>query len=204
MIRRAPPRLVALSPGDLAAGLLLDAVRRAAAVGLAGILLREPEMSDLALLTLARDVRAILGSKGWLGVHDRVHLAEACGADAVHLGFRSLSPKEARGILPGSISIGFSAHAGDDPGIADGADYLFLGPVLDTPSKRGRKEPIGFTGLSVATAAPVWAIGGLRPEHVGRCLAAGAAGIAVLGGIFQSPDPAEAAAAYLRALAEAS
>jgi thiamine-phosphate pyrophosphorylase len=204
MIARLPPALVALTPGDLGAGPLLDAVRRATAAGLAGILLREPEMSDLALLALARDVRAILGSEGWLGVHDRVHLAETCGADAVHVGFRSLSPTEARGILPATISIGFSAHAGDDPERARDADYLFFGPVLDTPSKRGKKEPVGFEGLAAAVAgspAPVWGIGGIRPDHAAECLAAGAAGIAVLGGILNSPDPAAAAAAYLRALA---
>ncbi len=212
MSLRLPPPLVALSPGDLAAdatGDFLVAVRRAASAGLAGMLLREPEMSDRVLLALAREIRALLSSGGWLAIHDRVHLADACGADAIHLGFRSLAPKEARAVLrrdvgPGNISIGFSAHAEDDPGLASGADYLFFGPVLDTPSKRGRKEPIGFEGLAAGVTrspTPLWAIGGLLPQHVRRCLDAGAAGIAVRAGIFSAPDPAAATAAFLRALA---
>jgi thiamine-phosphate diphosphorylase len=203
MNRRLPPKLVALSPGDAAAQKFLSAARRATAAGLKGILLREPEMSDRALLELGVEVRRILGAEGWLAIHDRVHLAEACNADAVHLGFRSLAPKEARAILPHEIAIGFSAHAGDERGIEEGADYLFLGPVLDTPSKRGVKEPIGFEGLSEEIAKrkqPAWAIGGLRPEHTARCIEAGASGIAVLAGIFRSTDPAASTRTYLQSL----
>src|SRR5262249_37163734 len=154
----------------------LSAVKQATSAGLTGILLREPEMSDRALLELGVEVRRVLGQEGWLAMHDRVHLAEACGADAVHLGFRSLAPKEARPILPSEIAIGFSAHAGDVPGVEEEADYIYLGPVLDTPSKQGVKEPIGFDGLAEEIARrklPVWAIGGLLPEHSSRCLEAG-------------------------------
>jgi thiamine-phosphate pyrophosphorylase len=213
MKRRLPPKLVALSPGELAAEgeggaeKFLSAARAATGAGLRGILLREPERSDRALLELGVAVRRILGEEGWLAIHDRVHLAEACGADAVHLGFRSLAPKTARPILSNGITIGFSAHAGDAPGLEEGADYLFLGPVLDTPSKRGVKEPIGFEGLAEEIAKrklPVWAIGGLRSEHTARCLEAGVSGIAVLSGLLRSTNPAPATRAYLQSLGVAT
>ena len=210
MTRRAPPPLVALTPGDLAAEAVpafLERARAAAGAGLAGILVREPEMGDRALLALARAVRGLLPPGGWLGLHDRVHLAGEAGADAVHLGFRSLAPSEARPLLAEGIAVGLSAHAGDDPAAWSAADYLFFGPVLATPSKRGLLEPVGFEGLARAAAAspcPVWAIGGLRPEHAAGCLAAGAAGLAVLAGILRAPDRIAAAAAcaeYARAIA---
>lgn len=209
MSRRLPPTLVALSPGDLAtagksgAEKFLSAARRATEAGLRGVLLREPEMTDRVMLAIGIELRRMLPAGSWLAIHDRVHLAEECGADAVHLGFRSLAPKEARGILPSEIAIGFSAHAGDEREIEEGADYLFVGPVLDTPSKRGVKEPIGFEGLAkeiVERKLPAWAIGGLRPEHAVQSLESGASGIAVLAGIFHSPDPSAATRSYLRSL----
>ena len=192
-----PPGFVALSPGDLSgtgergAAEFLDAARRGIEAGLRGILVREPAMHDRALLELARQVKSLLPAEGWLGLHDRVYLAEACRAQAVHLGFRSLAPADARRILPDGIAVGFSAHEGDDGAIWSACDYLFLGPVLETPSKRGWKEPLGFERLALAvkrSPVPVWAIGGLKPVHVEACMASGCAGIAVRSGLVAAGE----------------
>lgn len=204
-----PPRLVALSPGTLASDSELAGFRRAAGealeAGLRGILLREPALSDRASFALASALRALCErfEGAWLGVHDRVHVALAARADAAHLGFRSLAPAVAHEVARGALAIGYSAHAHDGPDAAQGADFAFLGPVLDTPSKRGFVDPLGFEGFEAARArlvCPVWAIGGLRPEHAARALAAGARGIAVLGGIFGSARPAEGVRDYLAGL----
>ncbi len=203
MTRRLPPPLVALSPGGLAEGgpdrigTFLRSLKSAASSGLAGLVLREPAMGDRALLDLARACRDLLP---WLAVHDRVHLAGACAADAVHLGFRSLAPTEARAILLDDIAIGLSAHEPDGIERWRDADYLFFGPVFDTPSKRGVVDPTGLGGLVQAvqrSSAPIWAIGGITPERVGDCLGAGCMGVAVLSGILGSPQPATAVRAYL-------
>jgi thiamine-phosphate diphosphorylase len=205
MTTRLPPALIALSPGDLTAsgaGSFLRAVEACVSTGLRGLLLREPTLSDRATLELALALRPLLAG-AWLGLHDRVHLAEGCDADAVHLGFRSLTPSVAREILPPSIAIGFSAHAHDEPSSLRACDYLFFGPVLDTPSKRGIQEPTGFAGLqriAAGTSIPVWGIGGIRPQHVAELVGAGASGIAVRGGILGAGDPAAACGQYLDAL----
>jgi thiamine-phosphate pyrophosphorylase len=200
---RLPARVLALTPGTLgpgdAAG-LLDSVRLAAGAGLRGVLVREPGLEDGALLRLALGVREVLAEfEGtWLGVHDRAHVAALARADGVHLGFRSLPARRLANLGP--LSEGFSAHAGDDPLAWEGADYLFFGPVRSTPSKQGRVEPVGFGGLAAAcerASAPVWGIGGLEPQDVGPCLAAGAAGVCVLRGILAAVDPAQAAECYL-------
>jgi thiamine-phosphate pyrophosphorylase len=207
--RALPPRLVALSPGDLAerdVPRFLRAVESALEAGLRGILLREPGLEDRPLLAAARALRASLPADAYFVLHDRVHLVEAAGAHAVHLGFRSLAPGVARELVADEIALGFSAHAGDAQDAWAGADYLFFGPVLDTPSKRGLQAPVGFDGLRRAVERaqlPVWAIGGLRPEHAAPALAHGAAGIAVLGGILRSADVPAALHAYARALATA-
>jgi len=205
-----PPRLVALSPGTLRPGDAPGFVRgagRAVERGLRGILLREPAMGDREFLELARELRKVLEPhpEAWLGLHDRPHLASAVGAQAVHLGWRSLAPCEVRAWLEESVSIGLSTHAEDDPRAWQDADYLFHGPVfaVDKPFAR---DPVGFEGLRRAAeraAVPVWALGGMKPENAREALSAGAAGVATLSGIFGSLDAAEATGRWLEALASA-
>jgi thiamine-phosphate pyrophosphorylase len=196
--RRLPPPLLALTPGvPLRAGELEARVRAAVGAGLCGVLLREPSLADGPFLELAARLRELLG-EGWLGLHDRGHLAAACRADGVHLGFRSLRPVELRGWLPEEVAIGLSTHAGDDPACFESADYLFHGPVFSTP-KPVPLDPVGPEGLASAvrgTTLPVWGLGGITPARVEDVLAVGARGVAVLSGLLGSPDPARAAAAF--------
>jgi len=210
--RAAPPELLALSPGDLSpetAGSWLARARAAVGAGLSGILLREPALEDGPTLRLACELRSALGrGSHWLGVHDRVHVALAAGADAVHLGFRSLEPRVVRALVGERLAVGFSSHAPDGPQAWEGADYLFFGPVFRTPAKAGLAEPLAPTGLeglaarARETALPLWGIGGIDPARAARVIAAGARGVAVRGGIFAAPGrpPEEGARAYLEAL----
>lgn len=200
---RLPPAIVALTPGTLAeprelAG-VLRSVEAAVDGGLRGVLVREPRLADGVLGTLLERVRETLAAVGgWLGVHDRVHLAQ--GDEAVHLGFRSLPPYAARAC--GATTVGLSTHAGDAPTTWAGVDYRFLGPVHATPSKEGWLEPLGveaFARAAEESEPPVWAIGGIDAGRVAPLRAAGAAGAAVRRGILQAPDPAAAAAAHLEA-----
>ena len=104
------------------------------------------------------------------------------------------------------MPLGFSAHAHDAPESRAGADFLLLGPVLATPSKEGRVEPLGFEGLARECARetrPIWAIGGLKPEHARTVRAAGAGGLAVLSGVLGADDPGRAARSYLEAWGQA-
>jgi len=197
------PRLIALSPGDLERESLpafLELVSAAVGAGLPGLLVREPRLSDRDWLAVVTEVRARC-STVWMGVHDRAHLAEPVGADALHLGFRSLSPARARAVVGAKMSIGLSTHAADDReqrrAWAD-ADYLFHGPVRATPSKRGLCAPTGIDGLARAVAEtdrPVIAIGGLQPEDAAPASTSGARGIAVLAGILGREDTRAVAAA---------
>lgn len=187
---RLPPRVLALTPGDLApahTARFLVTAARAIAAGLDALVLREPGLSDRATLELARALRLRLGERGYLVLHDRVHLAEAAGADAVQLGFRSLAPAEARRVLTPGIAIGFSAHAGDALGAWEASDFLLLGPVFETPSKRGLKEPLGlaeFARECSRSPRPVWALGGITAANAAEVLARGARGVAVRRALF--------------------
>ncbi len=206
-VRRLPGRVLALTPGDSSSAATLEFVRRARAAveaGLDSILVREPELSDRATLELARALREILGADGWLGIHDRIHLALAARADAVHLGFQSLTIREARVVLHDEIAIGFSAHAHDDPVAWTGADYLVFGPVYETPSKQGLLAPVGVEGLTVAvssTAIPIWALGGIDAACVQEVERSGCRGIAVRGELLAAPDPRAAMLGFAKSSA---
>jgi len=91
--------------------------------------------------------------------------------------------------------VGLSIHtvteaASIDPAIAD---YAVAGPAFETPSKPGYGPEIGRKGLREMAAAarvPVLAIGGINTARVGEVIAAGCAGVAVMGGIMRAADPA--------------
>ncbi len=204
--RALPPALFLLSPGELdqaGAAAFAERVRALERAGLRGILLRESGLSDRAYLELARQLRAALAPErgGWLAVHDRAYMAEAAGADAVHLGQRSLAPREVRPWLAQGIAIGFSSHEGDSRSRFEAADYLMHAPIFAVPSKG---QGIGLVGLGrvvEASPLPVWALGGITPENAGQAMAAGARGVAVQRGLLTAVDPVRAVGEYLRALA---
>lgn len=167
-------------------------------------MIREPLLDDAPLLELVAMARGELGEGGWLCVHDRVHVACAAGADAVHLGFRSLDPEAARVAAGEALTIGLSTHAQDDRGTWRRADYLFHGPVHPTPSKAGLVEPVGMAGLKAAVdeagPRPVWGIGGLEVSHAAPLLETGARGVAVLRGVLGASDPERQASLWCEAL----
>jgi thiamine-phosphate diphosphorylase len=139
-------------------------------------------------------------------VNDRVDVALAAGADGAHLGVRSLSVAVARRLLGPGARVGASIHsvAEAEAAAEEGADWIFAGTIYGTPTHPAR-EPAGpaFAGdaARAARGIPVLAIGGVTPERVGEVLEAGAAGVAVIRGVWDAPDPAEALRRYLEMLA---
>lgn len=126
-------------------------------------------------------------------------------ATGLHLGQRGPSVADARDRLGPDALIGFSAHDLDEASraVEAGADYLTLSPVFPTDSKPGHPG-IGLECLRevcrTLDSTPVFALGGITPDRVGRCLEAGAYGVAVLSGILYARDPIDAAASYMARL----
>ena len=130
-------------------------------------------------------------------------LVEALGAQGLHVGFRSLSPADARRVLPESCALGLSSHEGDAPSRWEECSYRSFGPVFETPSKHGLLTPVGPAGVRASSAqdsVPLWALGGLQPSNCAEVLEAGAAGVMVRGALFDTPQPARATAAFLEAI----
>jgi len=115
-------------------------------------------------------------------VNDDVDAALALSADGVHLGLEDDGVEQAlsAGLVVG-LSVSTPAHARAAERL--GAAYIGCGPVWRTPTKPDAGPPIGVDGLHavcVATHLPVIGIGGINATNAAECIAAGAAGVAVV------------------------
>lgn len=151
-----------------------------------------------ALLPASRRSGAVLA------VNDRIDVALAVGAGAVHLGARSLPAALARRLLGEAVLIGRSTH--ERPEVAEEArsdvDFLFFGNVWSTPSHPDRPG-VGEVGVREAVDAAgsvaVIAIGGVDVGRVPSAIEAGAQGVAVVRGVWDAADPVAAVREYISA-----
>lgn len=173
---------------------LQSALRESVDAGVPAIQLRERDLSTRELLSLAGQIHAMTKSRGVrLIINDRVDLVQALDLDGVHLRASSLPVSVARRVLGPRRLIGVSTHsvkevqqAGDD-----GADYVILGPIFETPSKREFGAPLGLAALADAcrrSSVPVFAIGGMTGKRIAAARDAGASGVAMIGGILGRED----------------
>lgn len=136
-------------------------------------------------------------------VNDDPDLARACDADGVHLGQDDMAVAEAREILGPDALIGLSTHSREQIEAVQGADYISVGPVWETPTKEGR-PPVGLELVRHAAehaGLPFFAIGGIDPANAHQVVEAGAERLCVVRAIRDAEDSAEAAAALRRAFA---
>ena len=162
-------------------------------------------ITDAVRLEQARALRQLCARHGALFlVNDRIDLALAVDADGVHLGQGDLPPAIARRLLGPDRLIGRSTHALSQlqQAIADGCDYVGVGPVNATPTKPGR-EPVGLTYVEQAVAhssIPFFAIGGIEAANLAAVQATGAQRVAVVRAITEAEDPAAATHELLQLL----
>ncbi|MFJ8580248.1 thiamine phosphate synthase [Micromonospora sp. NPDC093277] len=138
-------------------------------------------------------------------VNDRLHVALAVDAAGGHVGAEDLPVPAARRVLGRAAVLGVTAREplGAAEAVAAGASYLGVGPCHATATKAGLPDPIGPDGVRAVVEAvdvPVIAIGGVTAARVPALRAAGAYGVAVVGALSQTADPARATAELLGAL----
>ncbi|CAN5642001.1 hypothetical protein BH23GEM10_BH23GEM10_03800 [soil metagenome] len=166
---------------------------------------RGPGMTGRRLFEIAERCAALCQASGaWLIVNDRIDIVLAVGAAGVQLGDRSLGVRDARALLGPRAVIGRSVHDSDDAqrAFSDGADFVLRGTIHQSASHPGR-APAGLAALRECvrvSTGPVIAIGGITAGGVAAVAAAGAHGVAVLGGVWHAGDPAAAADAYVAAV----
>jgi len=175
--------------------------------GLRAVQLREKDLDAAQLFELAAELRHLTRKyDAKLLINDRIDVALAVAADGVHLGKAGLPVSAARRILGSQQLIGYSAHSLDEALCAqqDGADFVTMGPVYQTPSKALYGEPLGLRALADAARVvtiPVFALGGVKQASVAEVLAAGARGVALISAIMAAPDPTFETESLLRSIA---
>ncbi len=160
--------------------------------------LREKDLPPPERLALLRRLVSLGKDRGAVVmVHDDLDAAEAARADGIHLP-AGASVRSARARLGAAALIGQSVHGEDEIRRAaeEGADYVTLSPIFATASKPDYGPALGVDALRKQRSLPIIALGGVEPENIGACLAAGAAGAAVMGGAMRDDDPAR----YMKAL----
>lgn len=169
---------------------LPSALQEAVDAGVPAIQLRERDLPTRELFLLAQQVHATTRGRAVpLIINDRVDLAVALDLDGVHLRATSLPVPVARRVVGEHRLVGVSAHSVEEVQRAgdEGADYVILGPIFETPSKREFGAPLGLTVLAAAcrhSSVPVFAIGGITRERIEVVRDAGAFGVAMIGGIL--------------------
>ena len=163
--------------------------------------LRAKSLPSGAFLDAASPIAALAHARGaTLVVNDRADIAKLSGADGVHLGQDDLDPASARRILgPGAI-LGLSTHTDAQLAAAAGepVDYLAIGPVFSTSTKATGYDAVGLEAVRRASrlGPPVVAIGGITLETAKSVLDAGAASVAVIGGLMTA-DPSARTRAFV-------
>ena len=173
---------------------LLSVLERALSAGVKAVQLREKDLDTRPLAELAGELLSLTHQHdGLLFINDRVDLVLALGADGVHLRSDSMPIRAARRVLGPHRLIGASVHTIAEvlKAEAEGADFVVLGPVYDTPSKRAYGDPIGLRPLAEASRQshlPVFAIGGISLPRVQEVRGAGAHGVALISAILEATD----------------
>lgn len=157
------------------------------AAGLRLLQLREPGLAPRERAAFARAVveRAHRAGARVL-VNDDAALADAVGADGVHLPARSLMALAARPAYP---LVAASCHTAAEltQAMRLELDFALLGPVRPTPSHAGAQTLgwAGFAALARGASIPVFAIGGLRPDDLEAARRHGAHGLAMITGSWR-------------------
>jgi thiamine-phosphate pyrophosphorylase len=189
-----PPLYPIIDPDALLGRSPVDAARAVVAGGGRLIQLRVKDRPSAETLAVAEALRAITSSAGAkLVINDRVDVALAVGADAVHLGADDLPVDVARRLLGPHVLIGRSTHSLDEAiaAVSAGADYIGFGPMFSTTTKVLTYAPQGLERLRCIRARvgiPIVAIGGITQETAPAVLAAGANAAAMIGEIGRASD----------------
>ena len=137
-------------------------------------------------------------------VNDRVDIALAANADGVHLGQDDIDIKTARKLLGSSKIIGVSANNSTDinNAVKDGCDYIGVGPVFPTLTKKSKK-PLGVEKIKSLTKdinVPCFAIGGINKLNISSLKNQGISKVAIVSALLNSEDPKEEAIIILKEL----
>ncbi|KAL9550837.1 hypothetical protein MBANPS3_004544 [Mucor bainieri] len=191
----------------------LGQIERALEGGVTLVQLREKDTETGPFIDFAFKVKALTRKFGVpLIINDRLDVAQAVDAEGVHIGQDDMPLTRAREILGPHKIIGVSCNTEEEAAIAirDGADYLGIGAVWFTSTKKNIKEPLGVEGVQrilksmEANPVPTVAIGGIGAKNACELLEGSDTGkihidgLAIVSAIMAAEDPKVACEELLR------
>ncbi len=173
---------------------LFETVEATLKGGLTLVQYRHKTADDIIRLEEAKKLKELCQTYGALFiVNDRIDIALAVNADGVHLGQQDTPVAIARQLLGPQRLIGRSTtNSGEmQKAIAEGVDYIGVGPVYQTPTKQD-KPAVGLEYVKHAAnncSIPWFAIGGIDTNNINDVIDAGASRIAVVRSLMQAEQP---------------
>jgi thiamine-phosphate pyrophosphorylase len=183
---------------------LPEIVTQALAGGVNMVQWREKRSAGAGYFHAYAQLTAIMPEGVPLAVNGNWEAAAQRGARAIHLPEQSVPVGVVRHRLGKKSLIGKSVHSvhAAQQAAKQGADYLVAGTIFAS-SSHPEIAPAGpdfLREVCAAVTVPVIAIGGVTPENISLCIAAGAVGVAVLSPIMRADDPRTVAQTYRAAL----
>lgn len=181
-------------------------VRDMLASGIKIIQYREKEKTGNEMYAQCIKLRDMTADAGALFIiDDFTDLALAVEADGVHIGQDDLPIEAVRQIAGDKLFIGLSTHspAQAQDAIKKGADYIGVGPIFETHTKKNVCAPVGLSYLDYVVKnidIPFVAIGGIKEHNLAEVYAHGARCACLVTGIVGNED-IPAAIARLRTIA---
>jgi len=183
-------------------GTHLTAIKAALSAGCKWIQLRVKDQPESLILEYALEARALceeFGAK--LIVNDHPKIALQAGAYGLHLGLQDTPIAGARQIVGNQMIIGGTANTFEhiEQRVAEGTDYIGLGPYRFTKTKEKLSPILGLEGYqgilervrSAGISIPIIAIGGIEPDDIPAIMQTGVHGVAISGAITYAVDAAQ-------------
>lgn len=117
-------------------------------------------------------------------------------ADGVHIGQEDLPIEKVRELVGTDMIIGLSTHSPEQAqdAVARGADYIGVGPIFKTHTKKDVCEPVGLQYLGYVAknlSIPFVAIGGIKEYNIREVKDRGAKCICMVTEIVGAEDISE-------------
>ncbi len=162
--------------------------------GIKVIQYREKEKNYRYMYEQCLKIREMTRKAGaFLIIDDHVDLALAVGADGVHIGQEDLPLEAVRRIAGDRLFIGLSTHSPEQALDAKkrGADYIGVGPIYETHTKKNVCAPVGLSYLDYVAQnidLPFVAIGGIKKHNLKEVYDHGAKCACLVTGIVGNKD----------------
>lgn len=201
------PSLYAILDAELAGERCFSIAENLASNGVEIIQYRNKAASSRLLYGECSRLIELLQRRSRFIVNDRADVAALCGADGVHVGQEDIAAEDARAMYGPERWVGVSTHnlRQFKSAIQTSADYIAVGPIFPTASKKNSDPVVGLDfvrRVRALASKPIVAIGGITLENAAEVFRAGADSIAVIRDLIGSPDPASRARQFLKLASE--